>query len=71
MKFVLITQLLHEFFLSNEFSFKQNIFEFKHSMNEIASQYIRVTGYNINSCPDFHPGAGKLSWIFTNKILVR
>jgi len=54
MKFVLITQLLHEFFLSNEFSFKQNIFEFKHSMDEIASQYIRVTGYNINSCPDFH-----------------
>jgi hypothetical protein len=63
--------LLHEFFPSNEFSFKQDIFEFNHSMDEIASRYVRVKGYNINSCPYYHPGAGKPSWIFADEILVR
>ena len=63
--------LLHEFFPSNEFSFKQDIFEFNHSMDEIASRYVRVKGYNINSCPDYHPGAGEPSWIFADEILVR
>ena len=64
-------ELLHEFFPSNDFSFTQDIFEFNHSMDEIASRYVRVRGYNINSCPNYHPGAGKPSWIFADEIIVR
>jgi len=64
-------ELLHEFFPSNNFSFTQDIFEFNHSMDEIASRYVRVRGYNINSCPNYHPGAGKPSWIFADEIIVR
>ena len=64
-------EMLHEFFPSNDFSFKQDIFEYNHSMDPIASRYVRVKGYNINSCPDYHPGSGQPSWIFADEILVR
>ena len=64
-------ELLHEFFPSNDFSFTQDIFEFNHSTDELASRFVRVRGYNINSCPDYHPGAGEPSWIFADEIMVQ
>ena len=30
-----------------------------------------VKGYNINSCPDYHPGAGGKSWVFADEIIIR
>ena len=64
-------ELLHEFSPSNDFSFTQDIFEFNHSIDELASRFVRVRGYNINSCPDYHPGAGEPSWIFADEIMVQ
>ena len=64
-------ELIHESFPSNEFSFVQDIFEFNADIDEIKSRYIRVRGYNINSCPDYHPGAGGPSWVFADEIIIR
>lgn len=64
-------ELIHESFPSNDFSFTQDIFEFDAEIDEIESRYIRVKGYNINSCPDYHPGAGGKSWIFADEIIIR
>ena len=64
-------ELIHESFPSNDFSFTQDIFEFDAEIDKIESRYIRVKGYNINSCPDYHPGAGGKSWIFADEIIIR
>ena len=64
-------ELLYEFFPSNEFSFIQDIFEYNTKLEKLKSRYVRVNAYNINSCPDYHPGAGGPSWVFADEIIVR
>lgn len=36
----------------------------------LETRYIRVNGMNLNTCPDYHPGAGEPSWVFTDEILI-
>ena len=64
-------ELVHEFFPDNDFSYVQDIFEFNIELGEIESRYVRVRGYNINTCPEYHPGAGGPSWVFADEIIVR
>ena len=64
-------ELVHEFFPGNDFSYVQDIFEFNVELGEIESRYVRVRGYNINTCPEYHPGAGGPSWVFADEIIVR
>ncbi|MCX4025847.1 glycoside hydrolase family 92 protein [Endozoicomonas sp. SM1973] len=37
--------------------------------DEEAFQYIRITGEIIGNCPDWHPGAGKPSFIFADEVV--
>ena len=56
---------------TNDFSFDQKIFSYKAEINKLSSRYIRVKGYNLNACPDYHPGAGKPCWIFSDEIIIQ
>ncbi len=56
---------------TNDFSFDQKIFSYKAEINELSSRYIKVKGYNLNVCPDYHPGAGKPCWIFSDEIIIQ
>ena len=55
---------------ANDFSFDQRIFSFKTDIIQSEFQYVRVSAYNLNECPDYHPGAGKPSWIFSDEIII-
>jgi hypothetical protein len=63
--------LIHESFPVNDFSYVQDIFEFNVELDKIESRYIRVKGYNINTCPEYHPGAGGPSWVFADEVIVQ
>jgi len=64
-------ELVHEFLPVNDFSYVQDIFQFNIELDEIESRYVRVKGYNINTCPEYHPGAGGPSWVFADEIIVQ
>ena len=64
-------EIIHESYPDNSFSYVQNIFEYSAKLYNKRSRYIRVTGFNINKCPDYHPGAGGPSWIFADEIIVK
>ena len=64
-------EMVHESFPVNDFSYVQDIFEFNVELDEIESRYVRVKGYNINTCPEYHPGAGGPSWVFADEIIVQ
>ena len=55
---------------TNDFSFDQRIFSFKTDIIQSEFQYVRVSAYTLNECPDYHPGAGKPSWIFSDEIII-
>jgi len=64
-------EMVHESFPVNDFSYVQDIFEFNVELDKIKSRYVRVKGYNINTCPEYHPGAGGPSWVFADEIIVQ
>ena len=63
-------ELIYEDYPSNDFSFEQKIISYKATLDPLKSRFIRVKGYNIDECPDYHPGAGGPSWIFSDEIVV-
>ena len=50
--------------------FIQEIFTYTVNPKNIEARYIRVVARNIMECPDYHPGAGGLSWIFSDEIII-
>ena len=36
----------------------------------IKTRYIKVKATNINECPEYHPGSGGSSWIFSDEIII-
>ena len=63
-------ELIYEDFPNNDFSFEQKIISYKANLDPLKSRFIRVKGYNIDQCPDYHPGAGGPSWIFSDEIII-
>ena len=63
-------ELIYEDYPSNDFSFEQKIISYKANLDPLKSRFIRVKGYNIDACPDYHPGAGGPSWIFSDEIVI-
>ncbi len=63
-------ELIYEDYPSNDFSFEQKIISYKANLDPLKSRFIRVKGYNIDECPDYHPGAGGPSWIFSDEIII-
>ena len=63
-------ELIYEDYPSNDFSFEQKIISYKATLDPLKSRFIRVKGYNIDECPDYHPGAGGPSWIFSDEIVI-
>ena len=61
---------IYEYYPNNDFSLKQDIFHYKAMPENLKTRYIRVNGMNLNTCPDYHPGAGRPSWVFTDEILI-
>ena len=64
-------KLAYEFYPDHSFSYDQDIFEYSVTLKNIKSRYVRVKGENINECPDFHPGAGGVSWVFVDEIIIK
>ena len=63
-------ELIYEDFPNNDFSFEQKIISYKANLDLLQSRFIRVKGYNIDQCPDYHPGAGGPAWIFSDEIII-
>jgi len=63
-------ELIYEDYPSNDFSFEQKIISYKANFDPLKSRFIKVKGYNIDECPDYHPGAGGPSWIFSDEIVI-
>jgi hypothetical protein len=61
---------IYEYYPNNDFSLKQDIFHYKAMPENLETRYIRVNGMNLNTCPDYHPGAGGPSWVFTDEIVI-
>ena len=61
---------IYEYYPNNDFSLKQDIFHYKANPENLKTRYIRVNGMNLNTCPDYHPGAGGPSWVFTDEIVI-
>ena len=62
--------MLYESYQDNDFSFDQNIYNYLVEPKGIESRYIRIKGYNLDKCPDYHPGAGRPCWLFTDEIII-
>ena len=63
-------ELLYESFQNNDFSFDQDIYNYDVETKGVNSRYIRVKGYNLNNCPDYHPGSGNPCWLFSDEIII-
>lgn len=46
------------------------IHDFVTSFTRQSARNIRITGKNLDACPEGHPGAGKPAWIFADEIIV-
>ena len=44
--------------------------EFKASFEVRKAKFVRVTAYNIRTCPAGHPGTGQGAWLFVDEIVV-
>ena len=62
--------MLYESYQDNDFSFDQNIYNYLVEPKGIESRYIRIKGYNLDQCPDYHPGAGRPCWLFADEIII-
>ena len=63
-------ELFYEVFPNNDFSFEQKVFKYSTEPLNVKSRYIRVKAMNLNQCPDYHPGSGGKSWVFTDEIII-
>ena len=63
-------QLLHEVNPNNDYSFEQKIFKYSIKPLNIESRFIRLKATNLNKCPEYHPGSGGKSWLFTDEIVI-
>ena len=63
-------ELLYESYPNNDFNFEQNIFTYTVQTEKIRSRYVRIKAENIKKCPEYHPGSGGLSWIFSDEIII-
>ncbi len=45
--------------------------DFTLDLGEVGARFIRVRAKNRGPCPDWHPGSGSRSWIFTDEIVIR
>ena len=63
-------ELLYESYPNNDFNFEQNIFTYTVQTEKIRSRYVRIKAENIKKCPEYHPGAGGASWIFSDEIII-
>ena len=61
---------LYEVSHDNDYSLVQDIFTFSTQFNRIKSRFVRVKAINMSKCPEYHPGAGRPSWIFADEIIV-
>jgi hypothetical protein len=39
--------------------------------DSIKARYIKVTAESLKTCPGWHIGSGKNSWIFTDEIVIK
>ena len=53
-----------------DFSFVQDIYTYGVNPKNIKTRYIKVKATNINECPEYHPGSGGPSWIFSDEIII-
>jgi len=44
--------------------------DFELSFAETKARYLKVNGYNMGNCPDWHQGAGDECWIFADEIII-
>ena len=44
--------------------------EFSSDFNPVSARYIRVTAKSIGVCPEWHAGAGRAAWLFSDEIVV-
>ena len=63
-------ELLYESYPNNDFNFEQDIFTYTVQTEKIRSRYVRIKAENIKKCPEYHPGAGGPSWIFSDEIII-
>ncbi len=63
-------ELLYESYPNNDFNFEQNIFTYTVQTEKIRSRYVRIKAENIKKCPEYHPGSGGPSWIFSDEIII-
>ena len=63
-------ELIYESQPKNDFSFAQEIFSFGVNLKDIETRYVRVKAKNMDTCPEFHPGSGQPSWIFSDEIVI-
>ncbi len=63
-------ELLYESYPNNDFNFEQSIFTYTVQTEKIRSRYVRIKAENIKKCPEYHPGAGGPSWIFSDEIII-
>jgi hypothetical protein len=63
-------ELIYEVYPKNDFSFVQDIFTYSANPKNIKTRYIKVKAMNINECPEYHPGSGGPSWIFSDEIII-
>ena len=61
--------LLYEVNPENDYSFEQKIFKYSIRPLNVESRFIRLRANNINKCPEYHPGSGGKSWLFTDEIV--
>ena len=62
--------LLYEVNPKNDYSFEQKIFKYSIKPLNVESRFIRLRANNINKCPEYHPGSGGKSWLFTDEIVI-
>jgi len=63
-------ELLYEVLPKNDYSFEQKIFKYNVKPLNVKSRFIRIKANNLNQCPDYHPGSGGKSWLFTDEIVI-
>jgi len=63
-------ELIYEDFPNKDFSFEQKIISYNGNLDPLESRFIRVKGYNIDQFPNYYPGAGGPSWIFSDEIII-
>ena len=67
---ILISLLVRVYLLKYISLFEQKIFKYSIRPLNVESRFIRLRANNINKCPEYHPGSGGKSWLFTDEIVI-